>query len=535
MGTNTDLTDSSNAFAKSNSSITASLLNVASADRDNFIDFMTGIDVYDDNLNGETTDKRDWLLGSFLHSRPKMVFYGNQGVIYAGSNDGMLHAFDDNNGRELWAFIPPEFLGRLQELHTDNPGIFVDGSPTAYVSYDSDGSTVNKAILIFGMRRGGNKYYALDVTDYNTPKIAWKIDPNTMSQYVKMGQTWSIPMIGQISGGQYVAFIGGGYDTNQDGPNAGSDQYGTAIYVVNVLDGSLVKRFSSVEDSTMNYSIPGDIAKLDLDGDGKVDRLYVGDMNGRMWRFGSDDPDPNADKSDVTKWKGKIIFKSNSTSGEKRKIFYPPDITLEGQDGVNYEMLFFGTGNREDPNGYTDSDRLYGVKDKNSGLVSGWTTLGESNLVDVTNFYTDATVRTAILNDKTKFGWYMQLDRNAGEKCLSSPLTYNRVAYYTTFAPTQGIQQGDLCFVGEGTATLYELNYSTGEAVWNLDLTNDVGGTVISKSDRGVKIGTAIPSGVVVTVIGGKVTAYAGVGGGVARVKLTSTKVMFPLTWKLVF
>ena len=32
-----------------------------------------------------------------------------------------------------------------------------------------------------------------------------------------------------------------------------------------------------------------------------------------------------------------------------------------------------------------------------------------------------------------------------------------------------------------------------------------------------LKIGTAIPSGVVVTVIGGKVVAYVGVGGGVYK------------------
>ena len=35
----------------------------------------------------------------------------------------------------------------------------------------------------------------------------------------------------------------------------------------------------------MKYSIPSDITRLDSDGDGKVDRLYVGDTGGRVWRF----------------------------------------------------------------------------------------------------------------------------------------------------------------------------------------------------------------------------------------------------------
>jgi hypothetical protein len=108
---------------------------------------------------------------------------------------------------------------------------------------------------------------------------------------------------------------------------------------------------------------------------------------------------------------------------------------------------------------------------------------------------------------------------------------YAKTAYYTTFAPTPG-EETDPCFVGEGTATLYAVKYDTGEAVLNLDGSLD---GAISMGDRAVKIGTAIPSGVVITVIGGKVVAYAGVGGGVEKVQLTSTKSLFPLTWKLVF
>ena len=100
-----------------------------------------------------------------------------------------------------------------------------------------------KAILIFGLRRGGNKYYALDVTDPVHPTYAWKIDPNTMSQYAEMGQSWSTPVIGKIASGtgeQWVAFIGGGYDEGQDEATPPADDRGRAIYIVNVENGSLV-------------------------------------------------------------------------------------------------------------------------------------------------------------------------------------------------------------------------------------------------------------------------------------------------------
>jgi type IV pilus assembly protein PilY1 len=278
-------------------------------------------------------------------------------------------------------------------------------------------------------------------------------------------------------------------------------------------------------DTNMTYCIPSDVATIDLDGDGRIDRLYVGDTNGRMWRF-------DTTGSNTSNWTGRIIFKSNAGYSEKRKIFYPPDVTFEKDSTGTYEMLFFGTGDRENPKGTTDQDRIYAFKDKN---VSG--SKGESDLVNVTNFYSLSAAQQASTLDsiKTGYGWYIILDKQQGEKCLATPMVYNKIAYFTSFSPSSG-SVTDPCFIGEGTATLYGVNYGTGEAILNLDLTNDVGGTVVkSKTDRSTTIGTAIPSGVVVTVIGGKVVAYVGVGGGVYKPQLSSTRSLFPMTWKLVF
>jgi len=528
LGTDSNLTHSSNAFTKTNTSITPSVLGVSTdEDKNNLIDFVHGYDAYDDDGNTITTEKREWILGSFLHSRPFIIHYADRTVIYAGSNDGMLHAFDDNNGEELWGFIPRDLLGRLLELHTNTPGIFVDGSPKAYITYGSDGYPT-KAILIFGLRRGGNKYCALDVTDPVHPTYAWKIDPATMSQYSEMGQSWSSPVIGKIASGtgeQWVAFIGGGYDEGQDEATPPADHHGRAIYVVNVLDGSLVWKYSHAENSAMSHSIPSDITGLDVNGDGKIDRLYVGDTNARMWRFDIGNTDTTAS------WTGKIIFQSNPGASEKRKIFYPPDVTFEKDGSTEYETLFFGTGDREAPKIMTNIDRLYAVKDKNTGTI-----LKEIGLVNVTNYYSlSQDDQTAMLNDiKTMSGWFIILD-DSGEKSLATPVVFYRVAYYTTFSPTFGDVLLDPCFVGEGTAKVYALNYATGEAVFNMDLTNDTSGTVIAKSDRSKVIGTAIPSGVIITVIGGQATAYIGVGGGVYTPELSTRKTLFPLHWKIMF
>ena len=555
--TNANLTDSSNDFQTTNANITPTVLGLLAGDTDGrykLIRFTRGWDAYDDNNNGILDEeRRDWILGSFLHSRPVIIHYtGGRSVVFAGGNDGMLHAFDDSDGRELWGFIPPNQLNTLQALHTDTNASYVDGAPRAYISYEynTDGSikTVLKAILIFGERRGGNHYYALDVTNPDAPKFLWEIGPTarvyqtttySTADYQELGQTWSSPIVGRICDGtpegKWVAFIGGGYDTNQDNdPVIASDSKGRAIYVVDLLTGSLVKRFSVTEYPDMTYSIPSDIAKVDTDGNGKVDRLYVGDMGGRMWRF-------DIGNSDVGQWTAKIIFKSNPDANTRRKIFYPPDVTLERDATGNYEALFFGTGDRETPKESAVINRFYSVKDKftvNNGVYSPSNPLEETDLVNVTSDLLQtgtAQEKQNILSElKAKAGWYITLE-NTGEKSLANPVVFSKIVYFSTFTPSGDVVVGDPCYVGEGTARLYAVKYDTGNAFFDFDLTNDVGGTVLAKSDRSLIMGTAIPSGVIITFIGGKAVAYAGVGGGVYTPQLGSTSPLVPMTWRMVF
>ncbi len=559
--TNASLNHVSNDFQTTNASITPTVLGLLAGDttgRDKLIKFTRGWDAYDDNNNGILEEeRRDWILGSFLHSRPVIIHYtGGRSIVISGGNDGMMHAFDDSDGRELWGFVPPNLLNSLQALHTDTNAPYVDGSPRAYISYEynTDGSikTVLKAILIFGERRGGNHYYALDVTDPDSPKFLWEIGPTarvyqtttfTTADYQEVGQTWSSPIIGKINDGttdgKWVVFIGGGYDSNEDNdPVIVSDSKGRAIYVVDLLTGALVKRFSVTEYPDMTYSIPSDIAKVDTDGNGNIDRLYVGDMGGQMWRF-------DIGNSDVSQWTAKVVFKSNPSppsSADRRKIFYPPDVTLEKDTSGNYEALFFGTGDRETPKESAVINRFYSVKDKftvSGGVYTPSNPLEETlDLVDVTSDVLQngtAQEKQAIQDAlKAKNGWYILLE-NAGEKSLANPVVFYKIAYFTSFTPSGDVIVGDPCYVGEGTARLYVVKYDTGSAFFNFDLTNDVGGTVLAKSDRSLLMGTAIPSGVIITFIGGKAVAYAGVGGGVFTPQLGSTSPLVPMTWRIVF
>ncbi len=540
LGTKVDLidtTDHANDFSKSNPAITPETLGFSSGETDkknNVIDFVYGYDVYYQNQLPSPqgpNEKRDWVLGAFIHSRPVVIPYGGTAgtIIFAGANDGMLHAFNDASGEELWAFIPPNLLPSLQNLNGQALQFFVDGAPKTFITTDSSGNIVS-AILVFGERRGGNHYLALDVTSPLSPKFLWDISPSKIiyqttatntTAYQELGQTWATPVIGKIqsgSGEKWVVVIGGGYDENQDNqPVSNSDTSGRAIYAVDISNGSLIWSYSRAKDAAMTYSIPSDVARIDMNGDGFTDQLYVGDTGGQVWRFDIKDSNPN-------NWTAKKVFDSNSGGTTKRKIFYPPEVTLEKG---NYKILFFGTGDREHPKDASRVDRLYAVKDQDPSSA-----LTEADLYDATldliQTGTPDQQSAALTQLNASSGWMIKLDQNSGEKCLANAVIFYGAVYYTTFQPVFG-QPGDICFLNAGTARIYAVNYKTGAAVFDLDgiISNPLG-----RNDRSTQIGTSIPSGVIVTFIRGTNVAYGGMGGGVYRPPLRNLKPVFPTSWR---
>src|SRR5207245_3489514 len=110
-GSSTVGTGTLSSLDKSNGAITYTKLGVAdSTARDKLIDFLRGIDAFDENNNTNTTEDRPWKLGDIFHSTPVLVtppvlalndssyqsFKSAQAnrtkVLIAGANDGMIHA-----------------------------------------------------------------------------------------------------------------------------------------------------------------------------------------------------------------------------------------------------------------------------------------------------------------------------------------------------------------------------------------------------------------------------------------------------------
>ena len=401
-GTTPDLTDTSNEFSTDNSTT----LNTYTGLTDTVIDAVR-IGVAD-----------DWPLGSLLHSQPLVVHYDtdNDGtedhsMIYAGANDGMLHCFDDEDGKELWGFIPQDLLNNLSLLQSPTSlEYFVDGPPV-YYHYDDNGA--DKKLLIFGERRGGSHYTALDISSYSAPAFKYSITPNILGTQ-QLGQSWADPqaveMADTAGSSKDVFLMAGGYDINQDAlPTDTSpalnatDSVGRAVYAVDARSGALFSNFLFSHDKypAMAHSIIA-VSGFENPKTTTTTRVYAGDMNGNLFAFRDDIFHRNTASNLAVNFEGLYDGQEDGDWGQKlklysvagRKIWYAPNIVNEyflvdftypageiseteavvvSEKRVG-DYVFFGTGDRAHPERTDLLNGFYAIK-------NNWQWSGESPTV----------------------------------------------------------------------------------------------------------------------------------------------------------
>jgi type IV pilus assembly protein PilY1 len=452
---------------KSNGLITGPMLGLSVAStvtRDNLLDWIRGMDVTNANGNGATAPRN--VMGDPVHAKPAVVIYGGteanpDAVIYAPTNDGYLHAIGsgDNDGVELWSFIPQDVLGTMANLYAD-PSVSskqytLDGD-VRVLKFDQNGNDLidagDQVIIYFGQGRGGQNYYALDVTDKTKPKFMWTIGA---SQLPGIGQAWSTPVVARvnISGAaqnsqKLVLIFGGGYDSLEDtnvtgaGYNA-SDNVGNKIFMVDAITGALLWSAGSsgatLNLTKMDHAIPSDVSVLDTNGDGYADRIYAGDVAGQIWRF--DITNGNTASSLVA---GGVIASLGShdegshTAANNRRFYYPPDVSLaQTAGGSSYYNIAIGSGYRGHPLNTSTHDRFYAIRDKQplTALTqiqyNSLTVVLDSALDDVTT-----TINPTIAT--TSPGWKLLLDYPSGwvgEKVLAASTTINNQTVFTTYSP----------------------------------------------------------------------------------------------------
>jgi type IV pilus assembly protein PilY1 len=151
--------------------------------------------------------------------------------LYVATNEGYLHAINTADGSEVFSFMPQELLSNLPTLYDDASGSkvygvdgpigvwFNDKNKTGLL-FDTSGNldSDEHVYLYVGMRRGGNNYYALDVTDRSNPKLKWIINGGS-GDFAELGETWSKPIVTKVKlngTSKDVLIFGGGYDPGHD-------------------------------------------------------------------------------------------------------------------------------------------------------------------------------------------------------------------------------------------------------------------------------------------------------------------------------
>ena len=509
------LTAASNAVNKSNTAITEAMLDIvgdlekiAGTPRiETLLDWSAGLDVLDlFGTAGSTTDAR-LEMGDPLHSEPALVQYGGTAiapdlVAYVATNDGYLHAFDADDGKELFSFIPQELLPNLNDLMDNKQGnktYGLDGNVVAWINDANGDGTISgggeHVYLYIGMRRGGRNIYSLDVTDRNNPSLRWVIKGGT-GDYAELGQTWSTINVEKIKDGateKTVLIFGGGYDTDQDNVAVRTvDDDGNAIFIADASSGQLL--WSGGNGGTqavagMDYSIPARVKPLDMKGDGLTDRLYVADVGGQIFRFDIDNDNSSALASSITG--GRIADLAGTGAANARRFYYPPDVALIAKRGdAAYLALVVASGYRAHPLDTVVQDRIYLLKDNDVyNIPTTYKTLTEAGSTGIPALY-DATLNlvagngSAAQNDIAKTaldnssGWYIKLDDGTntntwiGEKGLSEALLIEGVAVVTTFIPTFSASS---CVPQSGLGRVYYLDVLDGSAAFpsNLDVRTD--------------------------------------------------------------
>jgi len=455
------------------------------------VDFVRGLNVdatgnyltyqYDPADPTKTTTIRPTVHGDVVHSRPTPINYGaGQTVIYYGANDGTLRAADSATGKELWAYVAPEFYATLPRLRQDSPLInysflsqlvisppplpknyYFDGSIGVYQNSDS-----SKVWVYPTMRRGGRMVYALDVTTPSAPTLKWKVgcpnlsnDTGCSSGFTAIGQTWSTPAVANLKiGGTAgetptpIVAIGGGYDSCEDGsPNAAcSGAKGSIVYILNADDGSKLASFTTAG------RVVADIAFVDLDGDSIPDLAYAADTRGNIYRisFGFSKSAPLA----VASWTSTLIA---ATTGSKRKFLYAPAVSpaYDSSTGKFYVYLALGTGDREEP---LETQYPYASPVLNRFYVfaDDLTSTAKADLDNSTGM-SDFTATTScatsmVLPGSGKSGWFMDLNAyGRGEQTVTSAVI---VGGFVAFSTNRAIPKSANACAPLGEARGYAVN-----------------------------------------------------------------------------
>ena len=391
-----------------------------------------------------------------------------------------------------------------------------------------DTAESNEHVYLYaGMRRGGRSYYALDVTDRKKPELLWTIHGGD-GVFKKLGQTWAKPIKTKIKVAgtiQDVLIFSGGYNPKEDNRaeyldvnKDSGDLIGNAIYIINARTGELIWSASNDDSASltlkrMQYSIPGGVRVIDMEGDGLADQLFFADTGGQVWRLyinngnfsienlvwpSDSDNDGKGEETDgVMANLGPTKARDSSDDGSiqqthSRRFYVEPDVSLIRLNGQLNLAIGIGSGNRTDPlnrfssvqdRAYMMVTRNYANPEVNSDNVKRpvpiHKTITNDQLMDITANLSASfeDIYGSSSDQPMHEGWYINMEHkddngdDIGEKIVTEFVTFEGVVYFNTYLISNKISTS--CNPTPGSARAYAVDLITGNPVNEEDLDDD--------------------------------------------------------------
>jgi type IV pilus assembly protein PilY1 len=523
-----------------------------------FLAYLRG-DTKQELANGGAYRTRSFRLGDIVDSKPvavgapsaayydvfnpgysgfKSAHASRKTVVYAGANDGMLHAFDgtvdtSSSGGELFAYIPSFVYGDAgtastsglaslgQPLFTHHN--FVDATPAQFDLdlANTSGATSTSAdwrtLLIGGLGKGGKGYYALDVTDPASwssetavaGKVLWEFtDP-------RMGYSYGVPSVVKTKKYGWVVVLTSGYN-NSDGIGY--------FFFVNPRTGDLLEAVATTGGTTSSpVNLAQHTAYVADYTDMTADAIYAGDLQGHVWRL---------DVTGTGAYTSPTLFATLADAdGNAQPVTTRPLVEVEPNSLVRYVLV--GTGRL-----LADTDIASSAVQTFYAIVDGVSTSG--------GFYTSATLPTGVtfpitrseLNADTNLlvgigsspssamGWYVDLPVSSG---VAQRVNVDPTANSGVVAFIGNLPNGSVCSP-TGTGTLYALSLATGQTV--LETTTSNGTTSLIASSTPI---FGILTDLSILRVNGTLRLYTGGSTGdvvVAPANLSTSSGIKQLNWR---
>lgn len=415
-------------------------------------------------------------------------------MVYAGANDGMLHAFDGRTGAaggvERFAYIPQSVLGYMGNLlfpyDPANSGdqkfqhrYYVDGPIAVSDAYYGGGW---KTVLVGTTGAGARGAFALNVSSasqtsgsFAASDRLWEInDSNTAlpaSVRNNIGHVLGRPVIVPVKTGsgagpvRWRAIFGNGY-------NSASGK--AVLFLVDIGTGA--PNITMIEAVESGPGVPpgsnglGNIVVTDrfapnpFDSnnltapyrDGFADTVYAADQKGAIWKFDLRSATP---ANQATPLFTTLRYTSGPESGFRQPILGGLTAAAGPGGGV---LVYFGTGSFSFEGDPVDDtlQSIYAVLDSSYGAPTAPANpLTRSNLLQQTITGDTGAIRTTSSNAMPvgRSGWY--LDLPTGERAVGYPRIVNGVLFVPTYAPVSAAECSN-----DGVNWLYGLNALSGAA-----------------------------------------------------------------------